>query len=202
MRTIKSTRREEIEMVGNVNVFLNTCFHLHDPTMNVNINAYIENMLFNRGYSASNTVQVMHRPPDVARISSIFSNGNTRFFTSCKVGHIRYTSFYYSKSKAADDSAAICKLGNEFHFGLITSIFAGEDDDILLELWPISNAKILKIVTKSKTIQLPSIQEETLENNNNFYYVPIDDIVEKCVYWRKESKRVIFFCYQNLEESS
>ena len=85
---------------------------------------------------------------------------------------------------------------------MITSIFADEDDDILLELWPISNAKILKIVTESKTIQLPSIQEGTLENNNNIYYVPIEDIVEKCVYWRKESNQLTFFRYPNLDESS
>lgn len=204
MRTIKSTRREEIEMIGNLNVFRNACFHLHDSTMNVKIKAYIENIVSTRVYyaSISNTVQVMHRSPDIARISTIFSNQNLRFYTSCKIGHIRYTSVDYSKSKVADDSAVIFKLEDEFHFGLITAIFSDEDNDILLELWPISNAKKLNIVTKLKTIQVPSIQEGTLENNNNFYYVSINDIIEKCVYWRRESNRVIFFRYPNLEESS
>jgi len=49
MRTIKSTRREEIEMIGNLNVFRNACFNLHDCTMNVKIKAYIENIVFTRG---------------------------------------------------------------------------------------------------------------------------------------------------------
>ena len=87
MRTIKSTRREEIEMIENLHVFRNACFHLHDPTTNVKIIAYIENMVFNRSYSTStsNVVQAIHRSSDIARISSIFSDGNLRFFTSCEV---------------------------------------------------------------------------------------------------------------------
>jgi len=191
-------------MIGNLNVFRNACFHLHDSTMNAKIKAYIENVISNRGYCASisNVVQVMHRLPDIPRISTVFSNQNLRFFTSCKIGHIRYTTVDYSTSKVADDSAVIFKLEDELHFGLIKSIFADEDDDILLELWPISNAKKLNVVTKIKKIQISSIQEGTLENNNNFYYVPVDDIIEKCVYWRKESNKVIFFRYPNLEESS
>ncbi len=64
-----------------------------------------------------------------------------------KIGHIRYTSVDYSKSKVTNDSAVIFRLENGFHFGLITSIFA-DADDVLLELWPISNAKVLNIVTK------------------------------------------------------
>ena len=94
------------------------------------------------------------------------------------------------------------KLEDEFHFGLITSIFTDEDNETLFELWPISNAKNLNIVTNGQNIHVPSIQEGTLEKNNNFYYIPLNDIIEKCVYWRKESNKVIFFRYPNLEESS
>ena len=49
---------------------------------------------------------------------------------------------------------------------------------------------------------MPSIQEGKLENNDNFYYVSICDIIEKCVYWRNKSNDFIFFRYPNLEESS
>ena len=109
MRTIKSTRREEIEMIGNLNMFRNACLHLHDSTMNLKFKSYVENMISGRGYytSTSNIVRVMHPSPAIERISTIFSNQNLRFFSSCKIGHIRYTSVDYSKSKVADDSAVI-----------------------------------------------------------------------------------------------
>ncbi len=74
MRTIKSTRREEIEMIGNLNLFRSACFHLHDSTMNVKIRAYVENIVSGRGYyaSISNIVKVMHPLLTIDRISAIF----------------------------------------------------------------------------------------------------------------------------------
>jgi hypothetical protein len=204
MRTIKGTRREEIEMIGNLNMFRSACLHLHDSTMNVHLKSFVEKMISGRGYyvRGTNMVQVMHSSPAIDRICTIFSNPNLRFFTSCKVGHIRYTSADYSKGKVADDSAVIFQVQDDIHFGLITSIFVDADDDILLELWPISKAKNLQITTNGQNIDLPAIQEGILENNNNFYYVPVTDIVEKCVYWRENSNKVLFFRYPNLEESS
>jgi len=204
MRTIKSTRREEIELIGNLSLFRNACFHLHDPTANLTIKSYIENIISGRGYykTASKTIQVIHRLPVINRICQIFSDQNLQFFASCKVGHIRYTTYNYSKSKVADDSAVLFKVIDEYIFGLINSIFTDDSNEVLLELWPLSYSKNLHIRTKTKNIDMPSIQEGTLENNNNFYYVSVQDIIEKCVYWRKKSKQVIFFRYPNLEESS
>ena len=204
MRTIKGTRREEIEMIGNLNMFRSACFHLHDSTMDEQIRAFIEKVSFTRGYDtpSTNIVKLMHSLDTINRISNLFSNKNIRSFSSCKVGHVRYTSMDYSNSKVADDSAVLFKLNDEIHFGLISSIFADENDDILLEIWPLSNASHLRVLTNSQQIDLPSIQEGKLENNNNFYYVSIDDIVEKCVYWRNKLNHAIFFRYPNLEESS
>jgi hypothetical protein len=204
MRTIRGTRREEIEMIGTLNLFRSACLHLHDSTINVQLKNYVENMVSGRGYCAvaSTMVRVMHPTHVINRICTTFSDPNLRFFASCKVGHIRYTSVDYSKSKVADDSAVVFRIDNEFHFGLITSIFTDEDNDTLLELWPISNPKNLNVVTNGQIIDIPSIQEGTLENNNSFYDIPVNDIIEKCVYWRKESNKVCFFRYPNLEESS
>ena len=204
MRTIKSTRREEVEMIGNLNLFRSACFHLHDSTMNTNIKFYMENMISVRGYHASesNLVRPMHPTPAIDRISTIFSNQNLRFFTSCKIGNNRYTTVHYSQSEVADDSAVIFRLGDQLQFGLIKSIFADEDNDILLELWPLSNAKDLTIVTTNKNIRIPSIQEGLLKNNNNFNYVSPGDIIEKCVYCRNKPNKVIFFRYPSLEGGS
>jgi len=80
MWTIKSTRREEIEMIGNLNMFRNACFHLHDSTMNVKFKIYIENMVSGRDYyaSISNMIQIMHPSPVIDRISTIMTdNFNT-----------------------------------------------------------------------------------------------------------------------------
>ena len=204
MRTIKGTRREEIEMIGNLNNFRSACLHLHDCTMNQQLKKYVEDMISDRGYytSTSTKTQVMHPSPARDRISTIFSDQNLRFFSSCKTGHIRYTSVDYAKSKVADDSAVLFRLNDELHFGLITSIFTDADNDIMLELWPISNATELNIVTNGQNIHVPSIQEGSLETNNNFYYIPINDIIEKCVYWRQKFTKVVFFRFPNLEESS
>lgn len=143
MRTVKSTRREEIEIISNLNVFRTACFHLHDSTMNDKIRNYIENMVLNRGYYVPvlKTSKFMHRLTDIPRISTMFSSSSLRFFRSYKFGNIRYTSINYSMPKVTDDSAVIFKLADELHFGLINSICADENNDILLEIWPLSNAK-------------------------------------------------------------
>ena len=77
MRTIKSTRREEIEMIENLNTFRSACLHLHDCTMNFEFKFYIEKITSGRGYYISTSnIQVMHQSPAIDRISNIFSNQN------------------------------------------------------------------------------------------------------------------------------
>jgi len=80
-------------------MFRNACLHLHDSTMNIKLKTYIEAMVSGRGYytSTSNMVQIMHSSAAIDRFSTIFSNQNLRFFTSCKIEHIRYSSVDYSK---------------------------------------------------------------------------------------------------------
>jgi hypothetical protein len=204
MRTINSTRREEIEMIGNLNMFRNACLHLHDSTMNIELKNYVEKMISGHGYhaSTSNIIRTMHRLPSIDRICNIFANPNLQFFSTCKIGHVRFTSLHYSNSKVADDSAVLFKVENEHHFGLINSIFSDEDNEILFELWPLSYGNIFSVSTSGQSIHLPSIQEGTLENNKNYYYISPIDIIEKCVYWKQKSKKVIFFRYPNLEEGS
>jgi hypothetical protein len=82
-----------------------------------------------------------------------------------------------------------------------TSIFIDADNEVLLELWPISNAEHLNIVTNGKNIDTSSIQKGTSEQNNNFYYVTVNDIIEKCVHWREKSNKVIFFVIQTLKNA-
>jgi hypothetical protein len=65
-------------------------------------------------------------------------------------------------------------------------------------LWPISNAEQLHIITNGKKIDIPSIQEETSEHNNNFYYVPDNVIIEKCVHCREKFNKVVLFVIQTL----
>jgi hypothetical protein len=204
MRTIKSTRREEIEMIGNLNMFRYACVHLHDSTMDIKLKNYVEKIISGRGYhtSTSNIIRTMHRLPSVDRICNLFSNPNLQFFSTCHIGHVRFTSLHYSNSKVADNSSVLCKVGNEHHFGLINSIFYDEDNEILLELWSLSNGNVFSVSTRGQRINLPSIQEGTLENNQNYYYISPIDIIEKCVYWKQKSKKVIFFRYPNLEEGS
>jgi hypothetical protein len=204
MRTVKSTRREEIEIISNLNTFRNACLHLHDRTMNLKFKSYVEKLISGRGYhiSNSNDIRVMHPTSAVERIANLFSNQNLRFFSTCTIGRVRFTIVDYSKSKAADDSAVLFKLEHEFHFGLITSIFTDEDNETLFELWPLSHANSLIVPTNGQSIDLSSIQQGTLEKNNNYYYIPPDDIVEKCVYWIKKSNKAVFFRFPNLEEGS
>ncbi|CAF1478379.1 unnamed protein product [Adineta steineri] len=204
MRTIKSTRREEIEMIGNLNMFRYACIHLHDSTMNIKLKNYVEKMISGRGYHASipNILRTMHRLPFVNRICEIFSNRSLQFFSTCKIGHVRFTSLHYSNSKVADDSVVLFNVDNEQHFGLINSIFCDEDNEILFELWPLSNANVFSVSTRGRNINLPSIQEGTLDNNKNYYYISPTNIIEKCVYWKQRSRKVIVFRYPNLEEGS
>ena len=75
-------------------------------------------------------------------------------------------------------------------------------NEILLEIWPISKSSSLNIVANGDVINVPFIQQGTLLNDKNFYYIPVHDIVEKCIYWRQKSSKVFFFRYPNLEESS
>ncbi|CAF4906207.1 unnamed protein product [Rotaria sp. Silwood1] len=204
MRTIKATRREEIEMIGSLNIFRRACLQLHDSTMNIQLKNYIENMMFGRGYykSSSSAPRTMHSIPSNNRISTLFSNENLQFYGTIKIGRVRYTTADYSKSKAADDSAVLFRIQDAIHFGLITAIFIATGDEILLELWPLSDVKTLSIVTNGQKIYITSIQEGKLHKDNNYYYVPVNDIIEKCVYWKKKSSTVCFFRYPNLEESS
>ncbi|CAF1090882.1 unnamed protein product [Rotaria sordida] len=125
-----------------------------------------------------------------------------KFKKTIKIGRVRYTTADYSKSKAADDSAVLFRIQDAIHFGLITAIFIATGDEILLELWPLSDVKNLSIVTNGQRIDITSIQEGKLHKNNNYYYVPVNDIIEKCVYWEKNSGTVCFFRYPDLEESS
>jgi len=64
------------------------------------------------------------------------------------------------------------------------------------------DGNVFSVSTRGQRINLPSIQEGTLENNKNYYYISAIDIIEKCVYWKQKSKQVIFFRYPNLEEGS
>jgi hypothetical protein len=203
MRTIKGTRREEIEMIGNLNMFRNACVHLNDLTMDINFKNYIEKIISGRGYyiSTKNLIETIHPLPPITRITKNFPHQNLRFFSTCKIGHIRYTCFQYSKSKVADDSAIIFKLEDEFRFGLIVSIFSDEDNEILFEVWPLSNAQKLNIFLNGQDIELSSIQEGKLEKNN-YYYITSNDIIEKCVYWRQKSNKAFFFRFPNLEQGS
>lgn len=204
MRTIKGTRREELEMIRNLNLFRNACLHLNDHTINRKLKTYIEKIICGRGYctSTKNSIQTKHPTFITNRITNIFSNQNLRFFSTCKVGNVRYTSNQYSKFKAADDSAVVFKLEDELQFGLITSIFVDEANDTMFELWPLSNATDLTVSMNNRNINLPFIQEGTLKRNNNYYYISATDIVEKCVYWRKKSNQATFFRFPNLEEGS
>ncbi|CAF5002379.1 unnamed protein product, partial [Rotaria sp. Silwood1] len=204
MRTIKATRREEIEMIGSLNIFRRACLQLHDSTMNIQLQNYVENMLFGRGYyeSSSSAPQTLHSIRSNNRISTLFSNKNLQFFRTIKIGRVRYTTADYSKSKAVDDSAVLFRIQHAIYFGLITAIFIDGDGEILLELWPLSDIKNLSIVANGQKIGVESIQEGKLHKNNNYYYVPVNDIIEKCVYWKKNSSTVCFFRYPNLEESS
>ena len=91
MRTIKGTRREEIEMIGNLSMFRSACFHLNDSTMDSQIRTFIEKVSFSRGYCtpSMNTVKTMHSLDAIDRIYNLFPKKNIRFFSSCKVGRIR-----------------------------------------------------------------------------------------------------------------
>ena len=203
MRTIKGTRREELEMIGTLSLFRSACLHIQDHTINSQLKAFIETLQgdHSRFGPTSKDIRAMHPVPAVNSISVIFSNPNLRFFAACKVRRIRYTTINYSKSKVADDSAIIFRIASEIYFGLINSIFTDEDNDVLFQVWPLSNPKILSITTNGQNIEAPFIQEGTLEREN-YLYVPIGDVVEKCVYWRTTSSKVIFFRFPNLEESS
>jgi hypothetical protein len=39
------------------------------------------------------------------------------------------------------------------------------------------------------------------EHHNNFYYVIVNDIIEKCVHWREKSNKVFFFVVQTLKNA-
>ena len=45
-----------------------------------------------------------------------------------------------------------------------------------------------------------SIQEGLSEKNSNFYYIPADDIIKKCVYWRKKRTKFFSFIIQTVKQ--
>ena len=136
MRTIKGTRREEIEMIGNLNMFRSACFHLQDSTINDEIRSNIKNILYGRGYytSSTYTAKIIHSTGAVERISNLFSNRKLRFFSSNKIGRVRCTTVDYSNTKVVHDSGVLFQVNDEFHFGLTNSIFTDDDDETLVEV--------------------------------------------------------------------
>jgi hypothetical protein len=47
------------------------------------------------------------------------------------------------------------------------------------------------------------VQEGTLADDGNYYYIPVADVIEKCVYWRiPDTQKTMFFRFPNLEECS
>ena len=192
-------------MIGTLNNHRNACFHLNDATMNASMKEYIQSISSGRGYIpvASRIVESMHPADSIRAISAMFPARQLRFFSTCKVGRNRLTCVDYSMGKAADDSAVLVRLGNDLQFGLITAIFVDDDDDTFVRLWPLSSTSHLRIDLDSSSVDLPMIQEGTLADDENYYFIPVCDVVEKCVYWRiPDTHKAMFFRFPNLEECS
>ena len=205
MRTIKGTRREDIEMIGNLNNHRNACFHLNDDTMNPTMKEYLESISSGRDYIpiTARTVQSTHPSDAIQTISAMFPARELQFFSTCKVGRNRLTCVEYSTGKAADDSAVLIRLGNDQYFGLITAIFVDDDDDTFVRIWPLSSTTHLRIDLDRSNLDLPMVQEGTLADDGNYYYIPVADVIEKCVYWRiPDTQKTMFFRFPNLEECS
>ena len=111
------------------------------------------------------------------------------------MGRNRLTCVEYSTGKAADDSAVLIRLGNGLYFSLITAIFVDDDDDTFVRIWP--------VFVNAFTIDLSRIQEGTLADDENYYYIPVGDVIEKCVYWRiPMTRKPMFFRFSNFKECS
>lgn len=109
----------------------------------------------------------------------------------------------FAKRKLADDSGVSFRIGDEFLFGLIRSIFVNHDNNFYMQMWPLSDAIPLTIDCKDQKIQLSMIQEGTLLDDRNNYYIPAENIIEKCLHWtNKQTKKTIFFRFPNLDNCS
>ena len=205
MRTIKGTRREDIEMIGNLNNFRNACFHLNDSTMNTEMKGFIVGITSDHGYIpvASHAIKPMHLSETIQEVSAIFPGRTLRFYSTCKIGRNRLTTMEYSGHKVTDDSAVLIRLGDELSFGLIKAIFVDDDGDTFVRIWPLSSATHLRVDLGTNKIDLPIIQEGILKDDGNYYYVSMNDVVEKCVHWKApDTQKTIFFRFPNLEECS
>ena len=205
MRTIKGTRREDIEMIGNLNNFRNACFHLNDSTMDATMKEYIISITSGRGFipTASHAVESMHPSESIEEVSSIFPDRTLLFYSTCKIGRNRLTTMEYASHKVADDSGVLIRLGDTLSFGLITAIFVDDDGVTFVRIWPLSCTTHLSIDLDTSNIDLPMIQEWILVDDGNYCYIPVKDVVEKRVHWRvPDTQKTMFFRFPNLQECS
>lgn len=199
MRTIQGTRREDIEMMGTLNSYRNACFHLHDRTLNADIKNYMEQLTAGRGYvmTVDHTIKARHPTSSIQAIAASFPDRTLQFFSTCVSGRVRFTTMEYSKSKTADDSVICFHLGDQIMFGIIVAIFTDDEDETFLQVWPLTNGIGLHTHLDQEAIDFPMIQEGVLLDDSNFYYVPMEKTIEKCILWKSlETKKAIFFVIQ------
>ena len=83
------------------------------------------------------------------------------------------------------------------------AIFVDDDDDTFVRIWPLSSTTHLRIDLDRSNLDLSMIQEGTLADDGNYYYTPVADVIEKCVYWKiPDTQKTMFFRFPNLEECS
>ena len=108
----------------------------------------------------------------------------------------------YSRCKVVDDSGVHIRLVDEVSFSLTTAILLDVHDSIV-RIWPLSCPKSLRIDFYTNSIDLPKRREGTLADDGKYYYIPVNDVIEKCVHWRiLDTSKTMFFRFPNLEECS
>ena len=155
MRTIKETRQEGIEMIGNLNSYRNACCHLNDTIMDATMRGYPASIASSRGYipMSSQAIEVMHPSESIQAVSGMFPHRMLRFFSTCEIVRNRLTTMEYSRCKVAEDSGVLIRRGDEVSFGLITAIFA-DDDDTFVRIWSLSCTTNLRIDLNTNNIDL------------------------------------------------
>lgn len=136
MRTIQDTRREDTEMIGTLNSYRNACFHLHDCTLNADIENYMERLTAGRGYviSADQLIKTRHATSSIEAIVASFPHRTLLIFSTCVSDRVRFTTLESSQSKTSDDSVICYRLGGEITFGVIVAIVTNEENETFLRV--------------------------------------------------------------------
>jgi hypothetical protein len=205
-QTSKSTRRHAIEIINNLNLLRDACYHLNHSQMNAECFALFSSWHSRQLAPSNNREMAVVHPTSRGdnKVSSVFPGQSVQFYTTFIIGHIRFTTTYYAKKFIADDSSVVFRSGHRAHFGRIQNVFTVDGGEPLFRIayLPDSRSSPFKCaLSDNEDLQHFNIQSGS---TSDFIHciVSNEQIIEKCVYYEEANHFCTFFRFPSLMHSS